>query len=193
MVGVESAQTVLDRSYEPPPGPAPMVRVGAHRDERLRREDDLVASVGQRPSDHLLALAHAVGVGRVDEVDARIERPVDHRHALVVVGVAHRAEHHGAEAVLRNDHPGLTERPGLHRGSPLRASGNVDDHYSQDTDGSSCGGGQTPATTWGLTPATTQRERLAMYFAMASAMSRSSGSASNIGSNFSRAASRFSG
>jgi len=54
----------------------------------LRREDDLVAAVGDRAADELLVLARAVDVGRVDQVDAEVERPVDRGDRLLFVGLA---------------------------------------------------------------------------------------------------------
>ena len=56
------------------------------------------AATGQRLADDLLGFAGRVHVGRVDEVDAGIERPVDDPDAIVVIRVAHRPEHHRSEA-----------------------------------------------------------------------------------------------
>jgi hypothetical protein len=81
----------------------------------LRREHDVVAPpAGQRLADDLLRLAARVDVGRVDEVDPGVERAVDDPHARVVVGLAPRAEHHGAEAQRADVHAGARERSLLH-------------------------------------------------------------------------------
>jgi hypothetical protein len=64
----------------------------------LGGEEDVVApAAGQGLADDLLGLAARVDVGRVDEVDPSVERAVDDRDGLVVVGVAPGAEHHGSE------------------------------------------------------------------------------------------------
>jgi len=54
----------------------------------------------ERFPDDLLGLPAGVDVGRVDEVDPRVERAVNDADGVVVVGVAPGAEHHGAEAEL---------------------------------------------------------------------------------------------
>ncbi len=60
-----------------------------------------------------------VDVGGVDEVDAGVERGVDDGDALVVVRVAERAEHHGAEAERADLDAGAPERAVLHRVLPV--------------------------------------------------------------------------
>ena len=98
-VGAEAAQAVLDLADDPAPRVAELVGVVAHRAVDLGREDHVVAAAaGERLADDLLGLAARVDVGGVDEVDPRVERAVDDRDRLVVVGLAPGAEHHGAEA-----------------------------------------------------------------------------------------------
>jgi hypothetical protein len=63
----------------------------------LGREHDVVAATLQRLPDDLLGLAAGVHIGGVDDVDAGVERTVDDPDAVVVVGVALAAEHHGAQ------------------------------------------------------------------------------------------------
>jgi hypothetical protein len=67
----------------------------------LGGQHDLVAAALQRLADDLLGLAAqpAVRVGGVDEVDPLIEGGVDDLDAVVMVGVAVGAEHHGPQAV----------------------------------------------------------------------------------------------
>ncbi len=73
----------------------------------------------ERLGDDLLRLARRVDVGGVDEVDAGVERGVDHRDRLVVVGVAPLTEHHRPEAQAADLHARPSERPVPHRGLPV--------------------------------------------------------------------------
>jgi hypothetical protein len=68
-----------------------------------------------RLADDLLGLAGGVDVGAVDEVDAGLESAVDDADRVVVVGVAPSAEHHRAEAELRDLDAGASERAVVHR------------------------------------------------------------------------------
>ena len=68
-----------------------------------------VAATLQRLADDLLRLARRVHVGGVDEVDAGVERAVDDPDAVVVIRVAHRPEHHRAEAQRTDLDPGGSE------------------------------------------------------------------------------------
>ena len=77
-----------------------MVRVAAHRQVAFRREHDVVTLAAERLGEDLLRLARAVHVRRVDEVDAGVQRRVRDADAVVVVGVAPRAEHHRTETEL---------------------------------------------------------------------------------------------
>jgi hypothetical protein len=65
----------------------------------LGGEHHLVSAAPQCLAHDLLGLTGRVHVGRVDEVDAPVERGVDDADAVVVVGVADVTEHHGAQAV----------------------------------------------------------------------------------------------
>jgi len=117
-VGVEPAQTVLDRLRDPAPGGSAVVRVLTERQTDLRGEHDVVAAaVGQGLADDRLRLPGRVEVGRVDEVDAGVERAVDDPDRVVVVTVAERAEHHRAEAQLTDRDAGASQWPIVHGGS----------------------------------------------------------------------------
>ena len=107
---------VLDLAHDPAPAVAGDVRPLAHRAVELRRQHDLVATTGQRLADDRLRLAARVHVGGVDEVDPGVEGAVDDRHAVVVVAVAHRPEHHRPEAQLADLDPRVPQRPMSHRG-----------------------------------------------------------------------------
>jgi hypothetical protein len=76
----------------------------------LRRQDHVVAAAAQCLADDLLGLPCRVHVGGIDEVDALLERDVDDASALVVIGVADRAEHHRAQALDADFHPSAAER-----------------------------------------------------------------------------------
>jgi hypothetical protein len=84
----------------------------------LRGEHDVVTPSFERLADDLLRLAGRVHVGRVDEVDARVERRVDDSHAVVVIGVADSAEHHRAETVDAHLDAGATQYAIPQRSSP---------------------------------------------------------------------------
>ena len=56
-----------------------------------------VAPTGERRPEELLGHAEVVDVGRVEQGDAGIERPIDHLPASLLVGVAPRPEHHRAQ------------------------------------------------------------------------------------------------
>src|SRR3954447_12360399 len=69
----------------------------------LGGEHDLVAAVGDRVADELLVREGAIHVGRVEQSDAQLERPVDGAGGLALVGLAVELRHpHAAEALLRD-------------------------------------------------------------------------------------------
>ena len=116
----------LDGAVDPPPRVALAVRIVAHRAVELGGQHHVVASTLQRIADDLLALPGGVDVGRVDEVDAGIDRPVDDPSALGVVGVAPGAEHHRAQPERADLDAGAAERAvRLHRRSSLVAARRV--------------------------------------------------------------------
>src|SRR5581483_9555391 len=67
---------------------------------------------------YLLALATAVHVGGVEEVDSRIEGTVNHSNRVVVVGIAARAEHHAAQAQWAHLETGAAKSAILHGYAP---------------------------------------------------------------------------
>jgi hypothetical protein len=82
--------------------------------KELGGQDDVVAAAVEGLADDLLRLAGRVDVGGVDEVDPGVERAVDDADRVVVVGVAPGAEHHRAEAELRDLDAGASERAVIH-------------------------------------------------------------------------------
>jgi hypothetical protein len=77
----------------------------------LRGQHDIVPATAQGLADDLLRLSRRVHVGGVDEVDPGVQRGVDDPDAVLVIGVAPRAEHHRAEAVGAHLDAGTAERP----------------------------------------------------------------------------------
>ena len=82
--------------------------VGAAQGAELHREQGLVAPAAQRAADEQLVVAHAVEVAGVEQRDAAIERGVDRRDALGLVGRAVHAGHaHAAERERENLGPAV--------------------------------------------------------------------------------------
>src|SRR4051812_1717834 len=122
VVGVQAPQRVLDGLHDPAARAALVVDLVAHLAVELRGEDDVVAAAFEGLADDLLVLALRIDVGRVDEVDARVERGVDDPDRLVVVGLTPGAEHHRAEAQGADLYAGAAERAELHAARLLRAA-----------------------------------------------------------------------
>ena len=74
----------------------------------LRRDHQLVAVPLHQPAEDAFGLAAAVRIGGIEEVDAGVTARRVHPGRSLLVGVA--AERHGAEAELRDLHPGSSER-----------------------------------------------------------------------------------
>ena len=69
----------------------------------LGGEHDLVAAVGDRAADEPLVGERAVHVGGVEEGDAELERAVDRRDRLALVGRSVELRHpHAAESERRD-------------------------------------------------------------------------------------------
>jgi len=114
-VGAQAPKARLHLPHDPPPGVPRHVGVGAHGAVDLGGEDDVVAPpAGQRLGHDLLGLPARVDVGGVDEVDPGVEGGVDDADAVVVVGVAPRPEHHGAQAQGGDPHAGASQGVQLH-------------------------------------------------------------------------------
>ena len=118
VVGLQAAQAVLHLADDPAARVAAHVGVLAHRAVRLGGQHHLVAAAAQGLADDLLRLPRRVHVRGVDEVDAAVQRGVDDPDAVLVIGVAPRAEHHRAEAVRAHLDPGTAERPHPHARAP---------------------------------------------------------------------------
>ena len=67
-------------------------------DAELGRDDEFVATAGDRLADELLVRVRAVHLGGVEEVAAQLERAVDRRERLALVGGPVESGHaHAAE------------------------------------------------------------------------------------------------
>jgi hypothetical protein len=84
VVGAEAAQAVVDLVEDRLARQAGAVGAGPHAVEHLGGEHDLVApgEVPDRAADDLLGGAVGIGVGRVEEIDAEVDRLLDQRAAL---------------------------------------------------------------------------------------------------------------
>ena len=122
MVGLEAAERVLARLKDVPPRASPVIRAGSRRIVNLGRDDGLVTASarGECPADDPLAFPLGVDVGRIDEVEARVERGPDHRRAF---GFGRRiGEVVRSQAKGRNLQSRVSQALVFHRPSPpLRA------------------------------------------------------------------------
>ena len=96
---------------------APRLALLAH-DAELRREDDVVAAVGDRGADKLLVLAGAVHVGGVEERDAELGGAVDRADRLLVVRGAVELRHAHAAEAEGGDVEAVAERAVVHVEAP---------------------------------------------------------------------------
>jgi hypothetical protein len=114
VVGLEAAQAVLHLADDPAARVAAHVDVLAHLGVRLGGQHHVVATAEQGLADDLLRLPRRVDIRGVDEVDAAVQRGMNDPDALLVIGIAPRAEHHRAEAVRAHLDPGTAECPHPH-------------------------------------------------------------------------------
>ena len=117
VVGAEPPQARLDGPGQVQPRVPAAVEALLEREVPLAGEDHLVTSVLERLSDDHLRLARGVHVRGVDQVDPVVESHLHDAGALVVVGVAGRAEHHRPQGVGRDGHSSASEGSVLHRPS----------------------------------------------------------------------------
>ena len=122
----EPPQAALARLHDVLARQALPVRRVAHRPEHLRRDDDLV-EIRHRPErapGHFLAHAERVHVGRVEEVDAFVERESDERLRLAFVehprAPTRIAVGHAAEAQPGDGEACVAERRVLHSGVEVK-------------------------------------------------------------------------
>ena len=94
--------------------------VGVEVVSELGAEDDLVPLLAQRLGDYPLAVALAVGVAGVEEVDAEVERLLEEPDAVRLLDLAPpaRADRPDSKADLRDIEVGVAKPPVLHRARP---------------------------------------------------------------------------
>jgi hypothetical protein len=126
VVGAESAERGVDLAQDRLARQPGAVGSPAHPAVHLGGQDDLLAGreVGQRPAHDLLAGAVGVDVGRIEEVDARLDGPLHEGSALLlgqaptVVAPLGHAVAHAAEADNRDVQPRGTQLRELHPRTP---------------------------------------------------------------------------
>src|SRR4051794_40663181 len=96
MTSVCSRQAVLDGALDPVALVAAGVDALADLAVDLGGEEDL-APARDRLADNGLGLTLGVDAGGVDDVDSGVESPPDIADRVVMVRIAVRPEHHGAE------------------------------------------------------------------------------------------------
>jgi len=117
VVGPQPPKRVLDGGDDPAPRGPLVVRALPDRAAELGGEHDVVPAALQRLADHLLGVA--VGVGGVDDVDARVDRLVDDPGRVPGVVAHGRREHQRAEGVGADLDAGPAEGAVLHGSLPF--------------------------------------------------------------------------
>ncbi len=92
VVGIQAAQAGFAGAEQMMARRADVVRVVAHAEGRLGRDDHLAAATGNRLAENFLGDAVRVNVGGVEHGDARVQANVDEARRFVHVGFAPRAE-----------------------------------------------------------------------------------------------------
>jgi hypothetical protein len=97
-VGAQPPKAILDLLDDPATRVSELVGIVAHRPVDLGCQHDVVAlAAGQRLANDLFGPTTRVDISGVDEVDSRVQRPVDDADAIVAVRVAPVPEHHRAQ------------------------------------------------------------------------------------------------
>jgi hypothetical protein len=115
VAGLQARKTLLRAAQEPAPADAAAIGAGWRQPRaHLGSDDPRIAVAPDGAADDLLRATPAVGVGRVDEVDAGLARLL--RDAVGLGFVRLVAEHHRTEAERRNQEVALAEPapPDLH-------------------------------------------------------------------------------
>jgi hypothetical protein len=133
VVGGEPAQAALHRSHHPFARQTAAVRPLAHLVPQLGRDHPALALAGDGPPCDLLGAALVVGVGAIDEVDARLEGVAHDLLRDLLVGLA--AKHHRAKAQGRHLQAEAAKTAILH-GSLLRESQRRRDQPDANSPGS---------------------------------------------------------
>ena len=129
IIGLQALELLVDRGHQMLAAGALVVLRRAHADADLGRQHDLLAlhHLHERGAHDLLGAARIVGVRRVEEGDADIERAPEIGRRLGLVELAPAASPLGApriaaEADPADDQAGSAERSVLHLKLPLLAA-----------------------------------------------------------------------
>src|SRR6266542_2113370 len=116
VVGLEPAQAGLDRAPDVATGAAGLLLAPGDVRAELGGEHDLVTAALQDLAEEALGVAAAVGVGRVEQGDALLQRRLDHRAGLLQVTAV--AEVVAAEPDHRDGQAGRAELAVAHAEVP---------------------------------------------------------------------------
>ena len=118
VVGAETFQARLGGLNDVQPREPDFVRARSHAAAYFGRDHHVLTPALQRPTENLFGFTGRVHIGRVEEIDPFVERPVDQRVGLLLVegadGLPLAAEGHGAEAELRDEDTGVGEGTVFH-------------------------------------------------------------------------------
>ena len=123
VVGLEATQTAFHLAQDVHAGGAAPIEVAAHGQPDLRGQHDVLPDALQGVAQESLALAEAVHVGGVDQVDAVVQGHLHHPRGVLLAQVAHvhlAAELHAAQRHLAHDESGMSKFSVLHPLSPFR-------------------------------------------------------------------------
>ena len=107
VVGCQALKTHVEGPPHVQSAGAPIVRALAHFVAALGGKHDAIAAVGQRFTGDPLRFAGRVHVGRIDKVDAQIERLVNDANRIGFGRL--RAKHHRAQAQRRDANAGAAK------------------------------------------------------------------------------------
>src|SRR6516225_4385042 len=111
-VGLQPLATGVYRLHEMAPRQAAIGYMWPHLLRDLGCQHPTLALGPNGRSDHALRASLSIDIGRIDEVDAVVDGMVDDAPRFVRIGGP--AEHHGAEADLRDLDPAGTQHPIAH-------------------------------------------------------------------------------
>src|SRR5882672_7038282 len=116
VISAEPLQALVDRGEDALPAAVAAVWHFLVADAEFGRDDDVVAAASERPRQRLLGHAHAIGLGRVETIDAAIDRLRDRALELALVNsTIGAADLPTPEADCGNLQAGSPKLPELHR------------------------------------------------------------------------------
>ena len=136
MVELQPLQAAGDLIHDVPARQADRVRARSGAAAHLGGDDHVLASdleIAQGLPEQRLGLALGIDVGRVDEIDAGVQRAGDQRRRALLIHSADgapeagaAAECHGSQADFRDELPGPAERSIAHEGASRERSWRAD-------------------------------------------------------------------